>query len=89
MVRKIMVGKKLYYSATNIPEFIDSMVLVLEQVDILGNGTPVYLCENKDEIKKKVAACNLSEIYINIKSKLYNADYIYLPCDVPRFKTEN
>ena len=82
-----MVGKKLYYSATNIPEFIDSMVSVLEQVDVLRNGTPVYLCENKDGIKKKVAGCNLSETRMNIKCEIYNADYTYLPSSVPRFKT--
>lgn len=81
-----MIGKKLYYVATNIPEFIDSMVSVLEQVDVMNNGTPVYLCENKDGVKKKVLGCNLSETSIKIKSVFYNQDYTYLPSSVARFK---
>ena len=81
-----MIGKKLYYVATNIPEYIDSMVSVIEQVDTMSNGTPVYLCENKDGVRKKVLGCNLSESFINIKTVFYNQEYNYLPASVARFK---
>ena len=79
-------GTRMYYAGTGIEEFKDCLLKVINEVDRM-NDIPVYLCENKDGIQKKVLATNLSKEHKTFKEVLYNADYTYLPTSVPRFKT--
>lgn len=79
-------GTHMYYAGTAIAEFKDCLLKVIQKVDVMNN-IPVYLCENKDGVQKKVIATNLSKEHKTFKEVLYNADYTYLPTSVPRFKT--